>query len=85
MRLAFSFLVLIAAAGQVAAAPCAERLTVVQGIIDRDLKTGFIGKSVHEKMSSELAQASSACQTGQEATAQSLITASQRRHGYPVH
>lgn len=66
------------------AASCSERITFVQRIVDRDAKTGFVDKKVRDVMSRDLAEAGQACKAGDDAKAQSLISLTQRRHGYPV-
>jgi hypothetical protein len=66
------------------AAACSERLSFVRGIIDKDLRTGFIGKDVHAAMSHDLETASQACRAGQDGRAQLLISSTQSRHRYPV-
>ncbi|QEN87136.1 hypothetical protein FZC33_12710 [Labrys sp. KNU-23] len=66
------------------AASCSERITFVQHVIDGDVKTGFVDKKVHDVMSRDLAEAGQACKAGDVAKAQSLISSTQRRHGYPV-
>ena len=66
------------------AATCGERLAFVRKIIDHDIKIGFIGKDVYAAMSKDLDSANAACQSGQDAKAQLLISSTQSRHGYPV-
>ena len=41
---------LLLAAAPALAAPCTARLHFVQEVIDKDLKTGFVGKAVHDEM-----------------------------------
>ena len=83
MRAVLLSLALLAATPAMAA-PCAARLHFVQEVIDKDLKTGFVGKVVHDEMAADLAKASASCDAGQDAKAQSEIDATQRKHGYPV-
>lgn len=75
---------LIATAAPAWAQGCAERVTFVRGIIDKDLKVGFIGKDVYAAMTKDLDGASAICRSGKDAQAQLLISATQSRHGYPV-
>jgi hypothetical protein len=84
MRLILVALLLVASDLPAAAASCAERAAFVRSVIDRDLKTGFIGKDVYSAMSRDIEAASSVCRAGQEARAQLLISSTQSRHGYPV-
>jgi hypothetical protein len=84
MRLLLPALLTALHVTQAQAAACTERLSLVRGIIDKDLRTGFIGKDVHAKLSRELETASQACRAGQDGRAQLLISSTQSRHGYPV-
>lgn len=83
MRVIVCLAVALVAAPAVAA-PCHARIAFVQDVIDRDLKTGFVGKPVHDQMTADLAKAAATCEAGQEKQAQGEIDATQRRHGYPV-
>ena len=84
MRTALVALLIALHASQALAAACTQRLSFVRGVIDKDLKTGFIGKDVHSAMSRDLEAAGQACRGGQDARAQLLISSTQSRHGYPV-
>jgi hypothetical protein len=63
---------------------CNERVGFVRGVIDKDLKVGFIGKDVYQAMTKDLDNAAAICRAGQDARAQLLISSTQSRHGYPV-
>lgn len=84
MRFLISIALIAISGSPALAASCSGRIAFVQRVIDADLKTGFVGKKVHDAMSSDLAQAAQACQAGNDAKAQALISSTQRRHGYPV-
>ena len=84
MRLQLAAILSVLLAVPAAAQPCGERVAFVRGVIDRDLKTGFIGKDVYAKMSKDLDGAQAICQSGQDARAQLIISSTQSRHGYPV-
>lgn len=83
MRLALAACLILAAAPALAT-PCDKRVAFVHEVIDRDLKVGFVGKGVHDDMAADLDRASAACSAGNDAAAQSTISATQRKHGYPV-
>jgi hypothetical protein len=84
MRFLLAALLIAFQLPQAQAAACSERLSFVRGVIDKDLRTGFIGKDVHALMSRELEMAAQACRAGQDGRAQLLISSTQSRHGYPV-
>lgn len=77
-------LLLAPLAGPAAAADCSSRLTFVRGIIDHDEQTGFVGKDVHDAMAADLDRADQECQAGDDRAAERTISATQRKHGYPV-
>jgi hypothetical protein len=84
MRFLFCAVLVAAAATPAAAAPCSTRIAFVHRVIDKDVKIGFVDKKVHDAMTADLDQATKACDAGDEATAQKLISSTQARHGYPV-
>lgn len=84
MRIALAALLAVAAAAPAIAAPCGERIAFVRGVIDKDLKVGFIGKDVYAAMTKDLDSATTVCRNGQDAQAQLLVSSTQSRHGYPV-
>lgn len=63
---------------------CAGEAARYQAIMDNDLETGHVNKAVHGEISGEIAGARSACTAGRDGEARGLITASRKRHGYPV-
>ena len=65
-------------------AGCAGDVARYQAVMDNDLETGHVSKSVHSVISGEIAQARGACAGGREAEARSLLSASKARHGYPA-
>lgn len=77
-------LVLAAPASAAGRQSCVERIAFVRQVIDKDFKTGFIGKVVYARMLAEIEAARSVCLSGRDAQAQLLISAAQSRHGYPV-
>jgi hypothetical protein len=77
-----AFLVLSASAGAATAA-CKEDIAKFQKLIDGDLKTGFVARSVYEKANGELAAAGKLCKEGQDGAASAAVSSSRARHGYP--
>ena len=65
-------------------AGCSGDVARYQAVMDNDLETGHVNKSVHAVISGEIAQARSACAGGRDGEARGLIAASKKRHGYPV-
>ena len=63
---------------------CAGEVARYQAIMDNDLETGHVNKAVHGEISGEIAGARSACSAGREGEARGLVTASRKKHGYPV-
>ena len=63
---------------------CAGTVARYQAIMDNDLETGHVNKTVHATISGEIAGARSACASGHDSKAQGLIVSSKKRHGYPV-
>jgi hypothetical protein len=63
---------------------CGDRIARYRAIQDNDLSMGHVAKSGYTQIARQIAAAESACAAGRDAQAQSLITASQQRHGYPV-
>ncbi len=66
------------------AASCSSRIAFVHRISDKDVKTGFVDRKVYDAMNNDLAAAAQACSAGEDAKAEALISATQRKHGYPV-
>jgi hypothetical protein len=54
-----------------------------RALVEHDLETGFVAKSVYNKAISEIAAAQKACASGEEAKARAMLSASKRRYGYP--
>ena len=64
-------------------AGCAQDIATFQKLLDGDLQTGFVAKSVHDAASSELDAAEALCSAGQGGAASAAVRASRSRHGYP--
>jgi hypothetical protein len=73
------FLSLSPAAAQ---SSCAAELTRWQTVLERDLKTGNVAKSVHDRAMADIAAIRPVCQSGQDAQAMRQITAAKAKYGY---
>ena len=62
---------------------CAGAVARYRSVVDNDLAMGHVNTSVHAQISNEIAEAASACSSGQDGRALSLLRASKSRHGYP--
>ncbi|HEY8125422.1 MAG TPA: hypothetical protein VIF88_08400 [Methylocystis sp.] len=62
---------------------CAGAVARYRSVIDNDLAMGHVNKSVYAQISNEIGEAASACASGQDGRALSLLRASKSRHGYP--
>ncbi len=62
---------------------CAGEVDRFQAVIDNDLATGHTTKSVHDRVSAEIARARTSCTAGNEAGATSQLHATKARFGYP--
>lgn len=62
---------------------CSAVIGRYQAVLNADLETGNVNKSVYDRIQGELAPANSACAAGRDAEARGLVAASKSRHGYP--
>lgn len=62
---------------------CAGAVARYRSVIDNDLAMGHVNRSVHAQISNEIGEAASACSSGADGRALSLLRASKSRHGYP--
>jgi hypothetical protein len=71
----------------VAAAPegtgCGAVIARYRSVIENDRAMGHVNVKVYDQIVEEIGGAQSACASGQEARAVSLVRASKARHGYP--
>lgn len=61
---------------------CAGEAARFQAVMDNDLQTGNVAKSVHDRVTAEIAQARSACAAGDESGALARIAATKSKFGY---
>lgn len=73
----------VGAASSPDAPGCAGAVARYRSVIDNDLAMGHVNKSVYAQISNEIAEAASACSSGQDGRALSMLRASKSRHGYP--
>jgi hypothetical protein len=71
-------------AGLPPGAPCSEKITHYQSVLDADHSTGNVDPAVYDQISHEISQAAAACSAGHNGEALSLVHSSQARHGYHV-
>lgn len=66
-----------------AGAGCSGEVERFQAVIDNDLDTGHTTKSVHDRVSGEIARARTTCSAGNDAAATGQIRATKAKFGYP--
>jgi len=63
-------------------AACTKELTHYQGVLDADVSTGNLNKSVFDEIETDLARAANACASGKDGEAHAIIQATKIKHGY---
>ncbi len=63
---------------------CKASIARYRAVQDNDLSMGHVAKSVYTQIQHEIAAADAACAAGHDGEAKAMITASERRHGYPT-
>jgi hypothetical protein len=63
-------------------AACSDDLRHYQTVLDADVGTGNVNRSVYDEIETELIPAAEACAAGRDSQARSLIHAAKERHGY---
>jgi hypothetical protein len=61
---------------------CAGDVARYEAIVENDLSTGHVARSVHDRIAGEIDRAKAACNAGRDAEASGLVAASRSRHGY---
>ena len=61
---------------------CAGEVSRYRAVMDNDLATGHVAKTVHARITAEIDQAASACGAGRDAEAVRMIAATKARFGY---
>jgi hypothetical protein len=62
---------------------CGADIARFQAIMDNDLSTGHVNRSVYERMTADMSPARAQCQAGNDGTARASLAAVKRRYGYP--
>jgi len=81
-RVTILALAILVSSGVTAFAACGTALSDFQSIIDSDVKTGNLNKSVYTRITAELARARSACLAGYDAEAMTQLAGLKHRFGY---
>jgi len=81
-RVTFLAVAMLVGSGATAFAACGTALSDFQSIIDSDVKTGNLNKSVYTRITTELARARSACLAGRDAEAMNQLGGIKHRFGY---
>lgn len=63
-------------------AACTTDLTHYQTVLDADVKTGNVNRSVYDQIQTELVPAADACAAGRDSEARALIRSAKVKHGY---
>lgn len=63
-------------------AACTSDLNQYQKVLNADVGTGNVNRSVYDKIETELLPAAQACAAGRDGEARNIIHASKQRHGY---
>ena len=61
---------------------CTGEIGRYKAVIDNDLATGHVNRSVHARIAAELDSASAACAAGRDAEAVRMVNATRSRYGY---
>ena len=64
------------------AADCSSAITHFRALIDRDVQSGMLDRSVYDAATHELTGAEKNCQAGHDGVALAELSAIERRHGY---
>jgi len=63
-------------------AACTKELTHYQTVLDADVSTGNLNRSVYGEIETDLARAANACANGKDGEAHAIIHATKIKHGY---
>jgi hypothetical protein len=63
-------------------AACTNDLTHYQTVLDADVGTGNVNRSVYDQIETELVPAANACAAGHDSEAQAIIRSAKLKHGY---
>jgi hypothetical protein len=63
-------------------AACTGELTHYQTVLDADVSTGNVNRSVYDEIETELVRAANACAAGKDSEARAMIRSAKVKHGY---
>ena len=63
-------------------AACTKDLTHYQTVLDADVSTGNVNRSVYDQIEAELGPAANACAEGRDSEALAMIRSTKLKHGY---
>jgi hypothetical protein len=63
-------------------AACTTDLTHYQTVLDADVGTGNVNRSVYDQIETELVPAANACAAGRDGEARAIIRSTKLKHGY---
>lgn len=63
-------------------AACTNELTHYQTVLDADVGTGNVNRSVYDEIETELVPAADACAAGKDTEARAMIRSAKLKHGY---
>jgi hypothetical protein len=63
-------------------AACTKELNHYQTVLDADVGTGNLNRSVYEEIEADLSRAASACADGKDGEARAIIHSTKIKHGY---
>jgi hypothetical protein len=63
-------------------AACTKDLTHYQTVLDADVGTGNVNRSVYDEIETELVPAANACAAGKDSEALAMIRSAKVKHGY---
>lgn len=63
-------------------AACAKDLNHYQTVLEADVGTGNVNRSVYDQIETDLSRAANACAAGHDGEARAIIRSTKLRHGY---
>jgi hypothetical protein len=70
-------------ASVVAGSGCGGDIARLRTVVTRDLASGDVNRTVHDRIMGELNRAAAACSAGRDAEAADAVRATKQRFGYP--
>jgi curli biogenesis system outer membrane secretion channel CsgG len=65
-------------------ADCSAKIARYRAVQDNDLSMGHVAQPVYSQIKRETDAASKLCAAGRDAEAKSMVSGSEKRHGYPT-